>query len=78
MQRHFTATEVADLCDMTRDGIHKARRKQFPNVKKDVFSGMYKFPRGDVREYLLTEHGIVLEEAEEARENERKAQTQKQ
>lgn len=64
----FTAKQVAALCGMTKDGIHKARRRsKFPNTKRvEQLDGSieYHFTRHDVREFLLFEHDISLEEVE--------------
>jgi len=69
--KKFKVSQVAILCSVTTDAIHQARRRgAFPHVKFNEFSGMYEIPRNDVREYLLTNHGMILEEAEEAREKE--------
>jgi predicted type IV restriction endonuclease len=67
-KRKYTVTQIAAMCGMTRDGIHKAlRRGKFPHAKKvKQLDGqyMYEIPRHDVREYLLFEHDISLAEKE--------------
>lgn len=75
MQRNFKASEIAEICDTSKVTILKHRRQgKFPHARMDKFAGAYRFPRGDVREYCLTEHGIILEEAEEARDHETQTQ----
>ena len=68
MARYYTAKQVAALCGMTRDGVHKARRRgKFPHTKpvtKVDGTIWHRFTRHDVREFLLFEKGIELEEVE--------------
>lgn len=73
-QKRFTIAQVAELCGRTKDAIQQARRRgKFPHVKFNRLHKAYEIPRGDVREYLFIAHGIILQEAEEARDKEIKA-----
>ena len=68
MARFYTVAQVAKLCGMTRDGVHKARRRGlFPSATQQTnLDGTmyYRITREDVRDYLLLEKNINLEEVE--------------
>jgi len=67
-QKYFTASQVARFCSMTPDGVRKARQRgKFPHAKKikNVDGTVwFRLPRCDVKDYLLFEHDVSLEEVE--------------
>jgi hypothetical protein len=67
-QKYFTASQVAAMCGMTPDGVRKARQRgKFPHAKKiKNVDGIvwYRLTRHDVREFLLFEKDVALEEVE--------------
>ena len=65
MARHYRISEIATLCDITRDGIYKARsRGKFPNAEWNRFARMWKLPRKDVEIYLWKSHRLKLSDLE--------------
>lgn len=68
MGKRYTAKQVAKFASMTKDGIHKARRRgKFPNTKLVTLPDgriEYHFTRHDVREFLLFERNVDLAEVE--------------
>jgi hypothetical protein len=65
MKRYYKTGEIAALWgeNKTRQAVHYHRKRgAFPNCKKDEW-GEYKYPRHDVKEFLL-QHCISLEEVE--------------
>ena len=64
----FRTSEVAHMAGMTKDGVHKARKRgKFPHTKTVTLYGgatEYRYTRHDVNEFLWVEKSIKLAEVE--------------
>jgi hypothetical protein len=63
-RKYYLAGEVGAMCGKSRQYIGQIRRKHFPHARLDETGQRYEYPRGDVREFLLSKYGIHLEDVE--------------